>query len=141
MIDFEEIRKEVAIEHNNLLSKDDPILMAVTVNRKVLEHYVDILVERNMELLKAVEVAQQKGIADAKITAGDVISKAAGYVNGEVRGAIKTAFDEGIERMKAVEKKKEEVKSKPDLEMLSLGIAIGAGLTMIAFFAVRYSWI
>ena len=47
MIDFEEIRKAVAIEHNNLLGKDDPILMSVTVHELVLQRYVDILVDRN----------------------------------------------------------------------------------------------
>ena len=100
MIDFEEIRKAVAIEHNNLLGKDDPILMSVTVHELVLQRYVDILVDRNMELLKTLEAAQQKGIADAKQTAGRVITDASNYVSEQVHTAVSSAMKEALAQIK-----------------------------------------
>ena len=100
MIDFEEIRKAVAIEHNNLLGKDDPILISVTVHELVLQRYVDILVDRNMELLKTLEAAQQKGIADAKQTAGRVITDASNYVSEQIHTAVSSAMKEALAQIK-----------------------------------------
>ena len=100
MIDFEEIRKAVAIEHNNLLGKDDPILMSVTVHELVLQRHVDILADRNMELLKTLEAAQQKGIADAKQTAGRVITDASNYVSEQVHTAVSSAMKEVLAQIK-----------------------------------------
>jgi repressor of nif and glnA expression len=100
MIDFEEIRKAVAIEHNNLLSKDDPILMSVTVHEQVMQHYVGILVEQNEAYLKKLAEAQQKGIADAKLTAGRVITEAAAFVSDQVNTAVLSAMEEGREQIR-----------------------------------------
>jgi len=100
MIDYQEIRKEVAIEHNFLIDKDDPALAGVTMSAKVFQHYVDILVAQNTELLKALEVAQQKGIADAKLTAGRVITEGGNYVSEQVNTAVTAALDEGMAQIK-----------------------------------------
>jgi|SRR6185437_15330814 len=100
MIDYQEIRKEVAIEHNFLIDKDDPALVGVTMSAKVFQHYVDILVAQNTELLKALEAAQQKGIADAKLTAGRVITEGGNYVSEQVNTAVTAALDEGMAQIK-----------------------------------------
>ena len=47
MIDFDEIKKTVAIEHNILLDRDDPALIAVTLNELIIQKYIDILDEKN----------------------------------------------------------------------------------------------
>jgi|GEM_PF-2993046 len=100
MIDFKEIRKSVAIGHNTLLEPDDPILMSVTVHEEVLQHYVVLLVEQNEALLKKLEEAQQKGIADAKLTAGRVITEGGNYVSEQVNTAVTAALDEGMAQIK-----------------------------------------
>ena len=88
MIDLEEIRKTVAIEHNTLLGKDDPILMTVTLAEHVFQKYVETLLEKQAAHMKALEAAQQKGIADAKQTAGRVITDASNYVSEQVHTAV-----------------------------------------------------
>lgn len=143
MIDFKEIRRSVAIEHNTLLNPDDPILLSVTVHEQVLQHYVDILVEQNMELLKALEAAQQKGISDAKQTAGRVITEAGDYVSERVYNgvmeAMKAVSEELEERNKSKTREAEEMKKVADKIMtyglyglVTLGAFI-AGLVFLYF--------
>lgn len=100
MIDYDEIRKELAISHNVIIAKDDPILIAVTLNELVFDEYVDILVAKNMEYLKTLESAQQKGIADAKLTAGRVITEAAAFVSDQVNTAVLAALEDGREQIR-----------------------------------------
>jgi len=100
MIDYQEIRKEVAIEHNFLIDKDDPALAGVTMSAKVFQHYVDILLEKQTEHMKDLEAAQQKGIADAKLTAGRVITEAAAFVSDQVNTAVLAAMEEGREQIR-----------------------------------------
>ena len=126
MIDFEEIRKAVAIEHNNLLGKDDPILMSVTVHELVLQRYVDILVDRNMELLKTLEAAQQKGIADAKQTAGRVITDASNYVSEQVHTAVSSAMKEALAQIK-----KELVSARQETQIAKKTAVIAAAVSCI----------
>ena len=47
MIDFDELRKTVAIKHNVLLGPDDPILVTVTLHDLVLGRYVEVLTAQN----------------------------------------------------------------------------------------------
>ncbi len=94
MIDYDEIRKQVAMEHNFLIAKDDPILVSVTLNELVFQRYVDILEEKNLAHRKAIEAALQKGIADAKVTAGSVITQAADYVSEQAHTAVTAALNE-----------------------------------------------
>lgn len=100
MIDYQEIRKEVAIEHNFLIDKDDPALVVVTMSERVFQRYVDILLEKQMEHMKVLEAAQQKGIADAKLTAGRVITEATNYASEQINTAVTAALDEGTAQIK-----------------------------------------
>lgn len=95
MIDFDEIRKTVAIRHGVLLESNDPVLVTVTLNELVLSRYVEILTEQNEAHRKAIEAALQKDIANAKQTAGRVITEAADYVSEQTHTAVSTALEEG----------------------------------------------
>ena len=100
MIDFDEIKKTVAIEHNILLDRDDPALIAVTLNELIIQKYIDILEEKNDAYRKSIDAALQKGIADAKITAGKVITEGGNYVSEQVNVAVTSALDEGMTQIK-----------------------------------------
>jgi hypothetical protein len=112
MIDYDEIRREVAIAHNVIIPKDDPVLATVTMNELVFQRYVEIVNEQNEALLKKLEEAQQKGIADAKLTAGRVITEAAAFVSDQVNTAVLAAMEEGREQIrKDLRQAREEVES------------------------------
>ncbi|OHV78272.1 conjugal transfer protein TraM [Rhizobium sp. LCM 4573] len=92
MIDFDELRKEVAIRHNVLIGKDDPILVTVTVNEMVVGRLVDRVSEQYDEHSRALTIAMQQHVEQAKDTAGKVITDAAGYVRAEVKKAVVEAL-------------------------------------------------
>jgi len=100
MIDFDEIRKAAAIEHNILLEKDDPALIAVTLNELMIQRYIDILNEKNIEHLKALEAAQARGLAEAKVTGGRVITDASNYVSEQVKEVVEEALEKGEAQIK-----------------------------------------
>jgi Transcriptional activator TraM. len=94
MVDFDEVRKEVAIKHGVLLDENDPMLMNVTVNEVILNQYVEMVASQNAEYVKSVEAAIQKGIADSKLTAGRVITEGGDYVGERVKQSIVSTMDE-----------------------------------------------
>lgn len=104
MIDYEEIRKEIAIAHNVLLDKDDSALVMVTLNDLMFRHYSEHLAqqvaEQNEAHRKAIETALQKSIADAKLTAGRVITDGGDYVGDRVRTAMKEPLNEVLTQIK-----------------------------------------
>jgi hypothetical protein len=99
-IDFDEIRKTIAMEHDVLLDKGDPILAAVMINELVLQRYVEILMEANEAHRKAIEAALQQGIRDAKQTAGRVITEAADYVSEQTNLSVSAVLKEGEAQIK-----------------------------------------
>lgn len=110
MIDFDEIRKEIAIEHNVLLDKADPVLVSVTLNDLVLRRYAEILTEQNIEHRKAVLEALKQGNIEAKQTAGRIITDASNYVSEQVNTAVTAAIEEGLTQIRKSQKVTEEAK-------------------------------
>lgn len=88
MIDFDAIRSEVAIRHNLLLGKDDPILAAVTVNELVLARYLDLVSEQYDEANRTLAVMLQQNVELSKDTAGKIITDAANYVSDQLRQTV-----------------------------------------------------
>lgn len=88
MIDFDAIRSEVAIRHNLLLGKDDPILAAVTVNELVLARYLDLVSEQYDEANRTLAVMLQQNVELSKETAGKIITDAANYVSDQLRQTV-----------------------------------------------------
>ena len=74
MIDFDEIRKQVAIKHNVLIGKDDPILVTVTVSDMVLGRYLELVSDQYDEANRALTVSLQQQVEQSKETAGKVIT-------------------------------------------------------------------
>lgn len=91
-LDFDEIRKEVAIQHNVLLGKDDPILVTVTINELVLAHYVKQITAIQDEANRALTVSLQQQVEQSKDTAGKVITEAANYVSDKMRQTLDAAL-------------------------------------------------
>lgn len=99
MVDFDEVRKEVAIKHGVLLDENDPMLMTVTINEVILGQYVAMVASQNAEYVKkltdAVDASIQKGIADSKVTAGRVITEGGNYARDQIKEAIASSIAEG----------------------------------------------
>lgn len=100
MIDFDELRKTVAIKHGVLLGADDPILVTVTLNDLVLGRYVEVLTAQNEAHQKALAAALQEQVGQSKATAGRIITDAADYVSTQVRQAVTTALAEAVDQMR-----------------------------------------
>ncbi|EJD3148805.1 conjugal transfer protein TraM [Salmonella enterica] len=94
MIDFDEIRKEVAIKHSVLLGEDDPILVTVTVSEMVLGRYLDLVSAQYEDANRALAVSLQQQVEQSKETAGKIITDASNYVSEQVRKAVVDAINE-----------------------------------------------
>lgn len=94
MIDFDDIRKEVAIRHNVLLGKDDPILVTVTVNELVLGRYLDLISDQYDEANRTLTLTLQQQVEQSKETAGKVITEAANYVSDQLRQTVADTIKE-----------------------------------------------
>jgi hypothetical protein len=93
-MNFDEIRKEVAIRHNVLLGADDPILVTVTLNELVLEKYLQLLAQQNEDAQRSLAIALQQHVEQSKETAGKVITSSADYVSQQVRQSVAAAIAE-----------------------------------------------
>jgi hypothetical protein len=100
MVDVDEVRKTVAIKHEFLIGEDDPLAIMVTMTDTLLKQCVDSIIEQNKEdneaHQKAIINALQLGNAEAKQTAGRVITEAGDYVSEQVSMAVTAAMEEGI---------------------------------------------
>ncbi|ELO8195541.1 conjugal transfer protein TraM [Salmonella enterica] len=94
MLDFDDIRKEVAIRHDVLLGKDDPILVTVTVNELVLGRYLDLISDQYDEANRTLTLTLQQQVEQSKETAGKIITDAANYVSDQTRQAVAEAVKE-----------------------------------------------
>ncbi|ELU7788565.1 conjugal transfer protein TraM [Salmonella enterica] len=94
MLDFDDIRKEVAIRHNVLLGEDDPILVTVTVNELVLGRYLDLISDQYDEANRTLTLTLQQQVEQSKETAGKIITDAANYVSDQTRQAVAEAVKE-----------------------------------------------
>ena len=94
VIDVDEIRKAVAMEHDTWLGENDPALMIVTISEQILNQYVAMVAAQNSEYVKSVEASIQKGIAESKVVAGRVITEGGDYVGERVKQSIVSTMDE-----------------------------------------------
>lgn len=101
MLDFDDIRKRVAIEHNVLLGKDDPILVTVTVSEMVLVRYLDLVSEQYEDATRALAVSMEQQVEQAKGTAAKIITDASNYVSDQVRQAVASAVIEAGAELKS----------------------------------------
>lgn len=100
-IDFDDLRKEVAIKHNVLLGSDDPILVTVTLNEFILSRYLQAAAEQQHQINRELTIALQQHQEQAKDVAGRIITNAAGYVTDEIKQAVKMALVQASAEMEA----------------------------------------
>ncbi|EIC0560702.1 conjugal transfer protein TraM [Salmonella enterica] len=137
MLDFDDIRKEVAIRHNVLLGKDDPILVTVTVNELVLGRYLDLISDQYDEANRTLTLTLQQQVEQSKETAGKIITDAANYVSDQTRQAVAEAIkDAGKElRQQVAEVKtasREAVASGRDAQVAKNSAMVAAVLSGVA---------
>lgn len=99
MLNIDEIRKEVAIRHSVVLSKDDPVLATAIINDIVLEHYINMVSAQYAEANRKMTIALQQQVEQSKETASRVITDASEFVASEMRNAVKAALDEGLNQI------------------------------------------
>lgn len=99
-IDFDDLRKEVAVKHNVWLGENDPILVSVTLHDAILNRYVGILTEQNEGYAKALAAILSDHNERSKATAGKVITEASDYVSHEVSQTVKSALAEASASMR-----------------------------------------
>lgn len=92
MIDFDEIRKEVAIRHNVLIGKDDPVLVTVTLNELILKQYLALVENQYAANSRELAISLQQQIEQSKQTAGKIITEASNYVSEQVHGSIESTM-------------------------------------------------
>ncbi len=100
MLDFDEIRKEVAIRHNLLLTPNDPVLVTITLNELVLREFVSVLIAENERHLVAISLALDEHVGKAKETGGRVITEASSFVADQTRKAVAEAVAEATASLK-----------------------------------------
>ncbi|MDD4937252.1 MAG: hypothetical protein PHT60_15925 [Acidiphilium sp.] len=101
MIDFDELRKEVAIKHSVLLGPNDPILVTVTLHDIVLGRYVEVLSAQNEGHQKALSAALAEHVEQSKAIGGRIITDAADYVSRQVREAVTSALTDTGAKLRA----------------------------------------
>ncbi|MEO9231647.1 MAG: hypothetical protein ABI216_22215 [Devosia sp.] len=140
MIDFDEIRREVAMEQNALIGKEDPILMAATINRVMFEHYLKASTEEFVKLLaehrKEADAANKQALENSKIVAGRLITEASEYVAKEWKQVMKEAVDEKRERQIRVEEP--ERKGDPRYLVAATGYFLAATLMVAAVYLYAF---
>lgn len=100
MIDFDEIRKEVAIRHNVLIGKDDPVLVTVTLNEMILEKYLTLVENQYAVKCQELTVILQQQIDQSRQTAGKIITEASNYVSDQVHNSVESTLKEATVEFK-----------------------------------------
>ena len=112
MIDFNEIKKEVALRHNVLLGNDDPVLVTVTLNELVLKQYLSLMTEKYDEANHSLTISLQQQIEQSKQISGKIITDASNYVSDQVRESIDTSMEQSKEKLHSEIKKTMEIQNK-----------------------------
>jgi hypothetical protein len=86
-VDIEQLIGEVARKHSLLLSRDDPVLVSVTLNEQILSHALGQLRASLDEAKQEIGELSARETEAAKTIAEQLITAAAGYIADEVRAA------------------------------------------------------
>jgi hypothetical protein len=86
-VDMEQLIGEVARKHGLLLSRDDPVLVSVTLNEQILSHALGQLQGCLDKAKQEIGELSARQTEAAQTIAEQLITAAAGYVADEVRAA------------------------------------------------------
>lgn len=91
-VDFDAIRKEIAVKHSVLLTKDDPVLVTVSLNEIVLRHYLELLSEtydnQARMLIQSFQAHTDQSLEHATKTAEKIITQSTEYVSQEIKDTV-----------------------------------------------------
>ena len=87
-IAIERLIGEVAKRHDLLLSRDDPVLVTVTLNELILAEALAQLQASLVEAKQEIAASAAKQIEASKTIAEQLITAAADYAAGEIRAAV-----------------------------------------------------
>ena len=97
-VDFDAIRKEIAVKHNVLLTKDDPVLVTVSLNEIVLAHYLELLSETYDDqariLIQSSQAHTEQSLEQATKTAEKIINQSTEYVSQEIKDVVNKSVTE-----------------------------------------------
>jgi hypothetical protein len=139
-MDMDAVIAKVAKEHRVLLGKDDPILVAVALNKEILEAYVaeiDEKLRRNAEMAAEENV---RALDVSKKTAENLINGAAAFVAGEIKSAGEALKREMLGEIRREIERAENLRhdetsaSRMPLYLSLINAAITAGLLACAFY-------
>jgi hypothetical protein len=121
---MERLIGEVAQKHGLLLSRDDPVLVSVTLNEQILSHALGRL-RGNLEQAKhEIGELSAKQTEAAKTIAEQLITAAAGYIADEVRAAA-AGITANMDNLSSMGSNRKSVRTN-QASWLAAAIAIGA---------------
>lgn len=134
MVDFDEIRKEVAIKHGFVLDENDPVLVTVTLNKLMLRDYIEEMNEQQdaqdekfkKKLVDALDLSVQRSQRIGENIAKSGAELIAKRANEAFTEALQKATNQ-IQRDLALAQKQE----KSRFDMFLVGIAVGGVLTVV----------
>ena len=127
---------EVAKRHNIILDHNDPILVTVTLNELVVEHYIE-----KMESLLAItqnnlSSAMGEQLSESKETASKIITNASLYVSDntkkmitEMKDEMMSSFKQEVTLIKELQKK---TRRDRQCAIYAAGLAILSAISGIA---------
>ena len=89
MLDINEIARDVALRNGTLLGKDDPILISVSINEKIIRHYTDILIADQIDRQKTLAVTIERHSELSKEAASVIVTKAVEAVREQAVNATR----------------------------------------------------
>lgn len=92
-LDFHKIRAEVARRHHLTLDQDDPILVTLTLNELVLDHYEERFKALLNEAQSQLAISSTHQEEAAKDAASRIVTGAAGYIREETQKTCDTMQD------------------------------------------------
>lgn len=111
MIDADEIRKEIAVRHNIIVDKDDPLIVSAMLTDVLLEHCIKTLNAQNEAHQRAFSMALDQGVQESKKIASRIVTDGADYVSKVCRDEIVAALKEAKQEIR-----KDSLESKKAIE-------------------------
>lgn len=138
---LDDVLAELAIRHNVLVGKDDPILMMVTIFDKAIEQVIgDHVVTLNAQHeanLKVLIKAVQQGTEETKVRAGRVVTEGTAYACDQLRAAIKEEMDKGREELrKDIRLAWNKIDQARKVAVFSAAVSVCALVAVLAMFNV-----
>ncbi|EJF82626.1 hypothetical protein [Bartonella rattimassiliensis] len=102
-IDIDAIRQKIALEFNQFIPPNDPILMTVFLSDTVLNSALKTLREHQNQMVNYILTARNDMVEEEKKAAGKLITEAAIYIQKEINEEVQKNLNSISEQMKSYE--------------------------------------